>query len=134
MTNLHYGDLQDQGDTAEPRRMATSPTTSQEGVRQPLGVLLVCTRNAHWHGAPEEARHPFDLTIPKILKFWEKRVGGRIYRVYAGGETGNSKWEFFTLLECDDLPAWNARLQKLEEAGFNTFFDWDIIALGRSLG
>jgi hypothetical protein len=34
----------------------------------------------------------------------------------------------------EDLPAWNAILQKLDGAGFNKYFDLDIIAFGRSIG
>tara|TARA_Y100000588_G_C13654845_1_gene669552 strand:- start:193 stop:450 length:258 start_codon:yes stop_codon:yes gene_type:complete len=78
--------------------------------------------------------NPLIYPCHKVLKFWEKKVGGRIYRVYAGGESGDSFWEFLTLLECEDLPAWKNILQNLEQAGLNPFFDWDIIAFGRSIG
>jgi len=134
MNNLQYGGVPSTMDIPISLETASKIPALPKGTRQPLGVLLVCTRNARWHDVSSEERQPFDLSVLQVLKFWEKKVGGRIYRVYAGGECGDSFWEFFTLLECEDLPAWKAILQNLEQAGFNSYFDWDIIAFGRSIG
>ena len=101
---------------------------------QPLGVLLVCKRNENWHRANPAERRPFDLEDPLVLKHWEDRVEQRIYRVYGYSDGEKDAWEFFTLLEFDDMEAWSRLQQGLEDAGFSAYFDWEIIAFGRRLG
>ena len=109
-------------------------TLTQQPYPQPLGVLLVCRRNETWHRADAEERRPFDLEDPHILRRWEDRIEQRIYRIYGYGDGEKDAWEFFTLLEFDDMEVWNRLQQGLENAGFSAYFDWEIIAFGRRLG
>jgi len=101
---------------------------------QPLGVLLVFRRDDAWYQTPSETRQNFDFENPVVLKQWEKQIQGRIYRIYGYHEQNGEAWEFFSLLEFDDLEAWNNLQQRLDNAGFSTYFSWDIITLGRRLG
>ncbi len=101
---------------------------------QPLGVLLVCRYNEAWRQASLEKRHPFDFENPQILKRWEEKIEGRIYKIYGYNKAEKSSWKFFTLLEFDDLQAWNRLQEKLDETGFSDYFDWEIIAFGRRIG
>ena len=74
------------------------------------------------------------MKIPKSLKAWGKKIEGQIYRIY--GYTGEKEeaWEFFSLLEFDDLEAWSRIQQRLEQDGFGAYFSWEIIAFGRCAG
>lgn len=124
-----------EGAESRPAELARpGSATDRRGRRRPLGVLLVCSRNAAWHGADPNERHPFDFDDSRVLKRWEAKVKGRIYRVYAYSDREEASWEYFTLLEFDDLTAWNRLQEEMDDAGFSAYFDWDIVAFGRSIG
>jgi hypothetical protein len=103
-----------------------------QGAQRCLGTMLVFKRQASWQTEQPDVRRSFDLDEPTILKRWERRLGGRIYQVYEySPEAG---WEFFALLEFDDLEAWQNLQQYLDTSGFSTYYAWDIVALGRRMG
>ncbi|MDA0746740.1 MAG: hypothetical protein O2954_09475 [bacterium] len=126
MPSLHHLDNQ------EETKPGSFSSATQKPSRQPLGILLFCRRNSAWHQASTEQRNTFDLNDPAVLKCWEQKMGGRIFRIYASDENVNGTWEFFTLLEFHDLPAWSQLQEELEASEFGTYFDWDIAAFGRS--
>ncbi|MDP6776935.1 MAG: hypothetical protein QGI83_09225 [Candidatus Latescibacteria bacterium] len=101
---------------------------------QPLGVLLMCRRSEAWHKADVRERREFDLSDPQVLEDWEQKLEGRFYRIYGYGEGEREPWEFFSLLEFDDLEAWQGLEAKLEESGFSVFFEWEVLAFGRRAG
>ena len=100
---------------------------------QPLGVLLVWKRSGAWHQAGPVERQPFDLDDPDVLKRWEARLEGQIYRIYGYSEEDGNAWEYLALLEFRDMAAWNGLHQRLDEVGFSTYFEWDIVAFGRRI-
>ena len=116
------------------RELPLRGTLAQKPQLQPLGVLLMCRRGAAWHTAGERQRRKFDLDDPLVLEDWEQRLEGRFYRIYGYAEGKTEPWEFFTLLEFDDLEAWKNLESKLDEAGFSTLFEWEVIAFGRRAG
>ena len=109
-------------------------TLVQNPQLQPLGVLLVCRHNETWHRTGPEQRHLFDFGNPQVLKRWEEKIEGRVYKIYGYNEAEKGSWDFFTLIEFDDLQAWNRLQEKLDETGFSAYFDWKIIAFGRRIG
>ena len=124
---------------SEVAEMPESPPALREGLTQtrrlkPLGVLLVWRQNAAWSRATPEERRSFDLEDPQVLKAWEGKVEGQIYRIYGYNGENEEAWEFFALLEFDDLEAWSRIQQRLEQDGFGAYFSWEIIAFGRRVG
>ncbi len=109
-------------------------TLVQKPQLQPLGVLLMCRRSETWHQASVQERREFDLDDPQVLEDWERKLEGRFYRVYGYGEGEKESWELFSLLEFDDLEAWQTLEGKLDESGFSAFFEWEVIAFGRRAG
>lgn len=101
---------------------------------QPLGAMLVFKRNKTWAETPPDVRRDFDLDDPNVLKRWEKQLASRIYRVYGYHEAPEAGWEFFSLLEFDDLEAWQQLQNHLDASGFSLYYAWDIVTLGRRLG
>ena len=105
----------------------------QAPLSQPLGVILFCKRKRQ-KGKPT----PKSSDLPGVddratVDELEKRVQGRIYRVYACEGGSKAGWEFFSVLEFGDLQAWNLFEQDLEQNGFSDRFEWDIRAFGRRL-
>ena len=109
-------------------------TLVQKPQLQPLGVLLMCRRSEAWHRANAQERREFDLDDPQVLEDWEQKLEGRFYRLYGYGEGDKDPWEFFSLLEFDDLEAWQNLEGTLDESGFSTFFEWEVVAFGRRAG
>lgn len=97
-----------------------------------LGVMLIFKRQKFWDVAKPEARQSFDLSDAAILKRWERRLCGRIYRVY--GSSFEAGWEFFALLEFEDLEAWQRVQQYLDTSGFSAYYVWEVATLGRQMG
>lgn len=100
--------------------------------RRSLGAMLVFKRQADWQDLGMDVQRSFDFDDRGVLKRWERRLGSRVYRMYGyAPETG---WEFFALLEFDDLEAWQQLQEYLDTSGFSTYYRWDIVALGRHMG
>ncbi len=111
-----------------------SPERSGSRRMQPLGAMLVFKRNKRWCDAASAERRPFDLDDPVVLKRLEKRLSSCIYRIYGYHEAPEAGWEFFSLLEFEDLEAWQQLQTHLDLSGFSTYYTWNIVTLGRRLG
>lgn len=130
MCSFYFGD--DMLKSTDMGSLEALLPSSEQDVRRSLGTMLVLKRQPAWQEALPDARHSFDLDDAAVLKRWERRLGSRIYRIY--GYLSDAEWEFFALLEFDDLDAWQRLQQYLDTSGFSMYYAWDIVALGRRMG
>ena len=108
----------------------------KDGHRLPkssMGAFLLFKRGASWFSADADSRSHYDLENAEILRLWENRLGGRIYKLYGCDWDEGSAWEFFVVFEFQDLEAWQCLQNQMDRDGFSEYFSWNILALGRRL-